>query len=184
MEHYTKLELSVGAFVLLGGAALAYLGLTLGEMSLDGGSRYAVTARFASVGDLKVGDPVKMAGVGVGEVTRLALADFVAEVELSVERTVVIPSDTIASIQSAGLLGDAYVSLSPGAALEDLSDGERITRTEPALSITELISKYAFGSPLDDEGGDGNGDPQPGGPPARGDAPDAPAASPFEDPLQ
>src|SRR5690606_4309389 len=55
----------------------------------------------------------------------------------------------IASIRSAGLLGDAYVSLSPGAADADLSDGGRILRTEPAISVTDLLAKYAFGSPTD-----------------------------------
>lgn len=181
MEPYTKLELSVGAFVLLGAVALAYLGLTLGELSLGGPSRYVVSARFSSVGDLKVGDPVKMAGVGVGEVTELVLADFVAQVELSVEQSVQIPTDTIASIQSAGLLGDAYVSLSPGAALEDLPAGGRITRTEPALSITELISKYAFGSPLESKDDDrASGD----GPGASNGESQGADGSPLDDPLE
>ena len=173
MQAYTRLELSVGTFVLAGGAALVYLAVTLGEFSLSSKPRYPVTARFSSVGDLKVGDPVKMAGVPIGEVKAMRLTDFVAEAELSIEEAVVLPEDTIASIQSAGLLGDAYVALSPGASERDLPPGGRITRSEPAISITELISKYAFGSPIDEGEARPNGD---------GGSPDKP--SPFSDPLE
>lgn len=172
MERCTRVEIAVGGFVLLGGAALAYLALTLGQMTFGQDGRYTVTARFSSVGDLKVGDPVKMAGVGVGEVRAVRLADFVAEAELAVDRAVVLPEDTIASIHSAGLLGDAYVSLSPGASDKDLGPGGRITRSEPAISITELISKYAFGSPIDGDKDGAAEEPQPEG------------ASPFSDPLE
>ena len=174
MQAYSRLELSVGTFVLVGALALGYLAFTLGQLSL-GQERYAITARFASVGDLKVGDPVKMAGVAVGEVQEVRLVDFVAEATLVVDVGVVIPTDTIASIQSAGLLGDAYVSLSPGSSEQDLTAGGRITRTEPALSITELISKYAFGSPLEETESTDTGKGAPG---------EAPAPSPFDDPLE
>jgi len=107
MQRYTKLEISVGLFVVLGALSLAYLSLTLGGLRLGAGDRYPLTARFSSVGNLKNGDPVKVAGVNVGEVTKIRLVDFNAEAELSVTRELKLPADTIASIQSAGLLGDA-----------------------------------------------------------------------------
>jgi phospholipid/cholesterol/gamma-HCH transport system substrate-binding protein len=151
MRRYTKVEISVGAFILLGGFALAYLSFTLGGLELSRRRTYALTARFSSVGELKPGDPVKLAGVAVGEVERISLADFAAETELLIEADVKLPDDTIASIQSAGLLGDAYVSLSPGASDRDLPSRGRIRRTEPAISLTELLAKYAFGSKDSDD---------------------------------
>jgi phospholipid/cholesterol/gamma-HCH transport system substrate-binding protein len=150
MRHYTKVEISVGAFVLLGVAAISYLSFTLGGLQLTRRDRYVLTARFTSVGELKPGDPVKLAGVSVGEVSRIALVDFAAETELTLGSDVKLPEDTIASIESAGLLGDAYVSLSPGGAGRDLPPGGRIRRTEPAISLTDLIAKYAFGEPVSD----------------------------------
>ena len=149
MQSHGKLEISVGLFVLAGFAALAYMSLTLGGLTLRE-DRYPVMARFSSVGDLKLGDAVKLAGVGVGEVTQISLVGFSAEVELSVRRPLELPADTIASIQTAGLLGDAYVSLSPGASNENLSPGGKISRTEPAVTISEILAKYAFGSPTSD----------------------------------
>ena len=145
MQTYTKLEVSVGLFVIAGALAVGYLSFTLGGLELEG-PRYSLSARFASVGDLKVGDPVKLAGVKVGDVAAVRLVDFVAEVELRLRAPLPLPDDTVASIQTAGLLGDAYVALSPGASEQDLSPGGSIRRTEPAITISELIAKYAFGA--------------------------------------
>jgi phospholipid/cholesterol/gamma-HCH transport system substrate-binding protein len=183
MQRYTKLEISVGLFVVIGALSLAYLSLTLGGLRLGAGDRYPLTARFSSVGSLKNGDPVKVAGVSVGEVTKIRLVDFNAEAELSVTRELKLPADTIASIQSAGLLGDSYVSLSPGASEQDLPPGGSINRTESAVNLMGLISKYAFGAgpEADDsaperrsnDGGSGNVQ-----------APKANAQNPFSDPLE
>ena len=145
MQTHGKLEVSVGMFVIACGAALSYLAFTLGGVEL-GDSRYAVFARFSSVGDLKRGDAVKLAGVTVGDVKKISLVDYTASVELSLSKPLTIPKDTIASIQTSGLLGDAHVSLSPGASGENLADGGTITHTEPAISISELLAKYAFGA--------------------------------------
>jgi phospholipid/cholesterol/gamma-HCH transport system substrate-binding protein len=89
---------------------------------------------------------VKVAGVTIGSVEAIRLVDYYAEVELTVDRKVQLPTDTIASIASAGLLGDAHVSLSPGAADQNLAPGARITHTEPALNVADLLSRYAFGN--------------------------------------
>lgn len=172
MSTYTRHEISVGAFVAAGVAALAYLSIQLGDFQLFEGETTTLSARFASVGSLKAGDPVKIAGVTVGSVSGIRLEHFEAEATFSLTEPVKLPDDSIASIQSAGLLGDSYVALSPGASDKDLASGERITRTEPAVSLTELISKYAFGSPTEAD------DDAPTGDSATEDK-----KSPFDDPL-
>lgn len=146
-QRYTRIEVSVGAFVIAGVLALIYFSFTLGGLQLRARD-FDLSARFSSVGELKPGAPVKLAGVSVGEVKRISLVEFSAEVQFALDDGLKLPDDTIASIQSAGLLGDAYVSLSPGGSERELRTGSRITRTEAAVSLTELISKYAFGSPL------------------------------------
>lgn len=148
MSRYTRLEIAVGGFVITGAAAIAFLSLTLGGLNLGPDRRYVLGARFSSAGDLKVGNPVKLAGVTVGEVKKIALVDFAAHVDLALEHELKLPVDTIASIRTEGLLGDAYVSLSPGASESDLRQGSRISRTEPAINILDLVAKYAFGSPV------------------------------------
>jgi phospholipid/cholesterol/gamma-HCH transport system substrate-binding protein len=96
---------------------------------------------------LKQGAPVRLAGVKVGQVTDVRLKDYLAEAELAVARSLSLPKDTVASIRSEGLLGDTYVSLSPGGSLENLREGALVTRTEPAIDLSDLLARYAFGKP-------------------------------------
>jgi len=143
---YKKAEIAAGAFLVTGLAALAYLSLSIGGLRLRPRDSYRLRARFSNVGDLKLRAPVKMAGVTIGRVEAIRLVDYYAEVDLAVDRAVQLPTDTIASIATAGLLGEAHVSLSPGADDRNLTPGGRITRTEPALNVADLLGRYAFGN--------------------------------------
>ncbi|HEY7374741.1 MAG TPA: outer membrane lipid asymmetry maintenance protein MlaD [Polyangia bacterium] len=167
MLDYRRSEIIAGAFVLLGLVLLGYLSISIGGVHLSPRHRYQIRARFANVGDLKARAPVKIAGVTVGEVRSIGLADYFAELGLAIDRGVTLPRDTIASITTAGLLGEAYVALSPGAADNDLRDGDVITHTEPALNVADLLARYAFG-----------GGASPGAAPDGGAPPAAPASSP------
>lgn len=144
----TNLELSVGIFVLLGIAAIAYLTIKLGTGSLIGGDTYLVEARFANAGGLHNGSSVLLAGVTVGrvEAVRMDPADYSAIATLRIYSTLKLPTDSMASIKTSGLIGDKYVSLSPGADDSYLEPGNRITMTESAVDLESLIGKMAFGN--------------------------------------
>jgi phospholipid/cholesterol/gamma-HCH transport system substrate-binding protein len=75
----------------------------------------------------------------------LDFKENVALVRLKIKEGVQLSEDTIASVQTAGLLGDKYIQLSQGGSDQMLKPGERIVETEPALNIESLIRKYAFG---------------------------------------
>lgn len=145
LTPHTKTEVLVGAFVMLGVAALGYLSISIGGLQLIAPDRYVLEARFASVGDLKPGAPVRIAGVKVGQVAAVRLKDYTAATALSIDRDVALPKDTVASIRSEGLLGNAYVSLAPGGSLENLRDGASVSHTEPAIDLSDLLARYAFG---------------------------------------
>jgi len=163
MSEHTRTELAVGLFVVLGLAGLAYLSVSIGGVELFQRDRIEIGARFASVGDLKKGAAVKMAGVKIGSVDRIWLEDYAAETELLVDRTVPLPDDTIASIRTEGLLGESYVLLRPGGAEEELEDGDRIGQTEPAIDLIDLLVKYALESGEESGGSSTEGSSQ--GPP-------------------
>lgn len=143
-----NLELLVGIFVLLGIAAVAYLTIKLGSGSLTGGKTYLVEARFANAGGLHSGGSVMLAGVIVGRVedVRMDPTDFSAIATLRITEEVKLPTDSMASIKTSGLIGDKYVSLSPGADDTTMAPKTRITMTESAVDLESLISKMAFGS--------------------------------------
>ena len=143
----TSLELGVGVFVLIGMLCVGYLTVRLGKMELLGDEHYYLDARFLSVAGLKKGAQVVIAGVQVGQVTRISLdpEEQVAIVRMKILKEVVLTDDVIASVKTSGLIGDKYIKLSPGGSDQVLKDGELITETESALDIEELVSKYAFG---------------------------------------
>jgi phospholipid/cholesterol/gamma-HCH transport system substrate-binding protein len=144
----TKLEFLVGSFVLLGIAAIAYLSIKLGSGSLMGADNYRLEARFDNASGLNVGGSVHVAGVPVGRVEsiRVEPSDFSAIVTISVLSGLHLPTDSMASIKTTGLIGDKYISLSPGADEAFLKPGARITMTESSVDIESLIGKMAFGT--------------------------------------
>jgi phospholipid/cholesterol/gamma-HCH transport system substrate-binding protein len=171
VSEHARSEVIAGGFLLAGLASIAYLSISIGGLRVLPQKTYRITAQFSNVGDLKLHAPVKIAGVTVGQVTSIHLADYYGEVQLAVDRSIPLPKDTIASIATAGLLGEAYVSLSPGAAEQDLTAGGRITRTEPALNVADLLARYAFGgsgsaaTPGDAGGGNATKAPRTASPP-------------------
>jgi phospholipid/cholesterol/gamma-HCH transport system substrate-binding protein len=144
----TKIEFSVGLFVVLGLAALTYLTVQVGTGSLLQGETYVIESRFANAGGLHPGSSVLLSGVTVGRVegVRMEPSDYSAIVTLRVLSGLRLPTDSMASIKTTGLIGDKYVSLSPGADATYIEPGTRITMTESAVDIESLIGKMAFGS--------------------------------------
>ena len=144
----SKLELYVGHFVLLGIAAIVYLTVKLGAGSMVGGDTYMMEARFTNAGGLNAGSSVLVAGVPVGRVESIRVddKDYSALVTLRVQAGLKLPTDTMASIKTTGLIGDKYVALAPGADDTYLSNGSRITMTESSVDLESLIGKMAFGS--------------------------------------
>lgn len=145
-----KLELSVGAFILMGFACAMVLAFA-STNSADrlGGGTYQVIARFSNTGELKARAPVKIAGVKVGEVSELRLDPERFEAVATLRLTAAageLPADTSAGIFTSGLLGERYVGLTPGGDLDLLADGDEIMLTQSAVVLEQLIGKYMFGS--------------------------------------
>jgi phospholipid/cholesterol/gamma-HCH transport system substrate-binding protein len=139
-------EVIVGVFVLLGLLALGYLAIKLGRMEVIGSSGYTVHAKFATVGGLRTGSPVEIAGVEIGRVERISLENFQARVAFRLNNSdLKLPEDSIASVRTKGLIGEQYVRISPGGSDQMISPGGEIIETEPPVDVMELIAQYAFG---------------------------------------
>ena len=145
MKKYTN-ETIAGIFVLIGLFCVGYMTVKLGDVSLLGDDNYALYARFTSVSGLRVGNPVEMLGLEIGQVAKFEMDqdNQLAIAELKIRNEIKIYDDAIASIKTAGLIGDKYVLIDPGGGGELLENGETITETESPVDIGDLISKYAF----------------------------------------
>lgn len=141
-----KIEFMVGCFVLVGIAAVMYLALQVGGARLFGSDSYTLQARFSSTSGVNSGSRVEIAGVQVGRVKDIQLNEnFFSIVTLELPNELQLDDDTIASVKTAGLIGDRYINLSPGGSGFALEPGDLIVDTESALDIEGLISRFALG---------------------------------------
>lgn len=146
MQH-KRTDFFVGLFVLLGFLAVVFLALKAGNLSsFTFDDTYNVYAKFQNVGALKKRAPVKSNGVVVGRVDNISFdnTEFKAVVTLTIEKQYLFPSDSSASILTAGLLGEQYIGLSAGAEEDNLKEGSEILYTQSAVVLEDLISKFLF----------------------------------------
>ena len=163
MQSNRTLEIGTGLFVLLGFAALLFLTTQLPASGLKLSPQkagYHVTADFDNIGDLKVGSPVTMSGVRIGEVSGIRFDSTIYKAVVSMRidpQYNQIPEDSFASIQTEGLLGGKYVGISPGGLDTYLKDGTNIEQTQSAIVLESLINKFfaSFSSRSSDSGGQG-----------------------------
>jgi phospholipid/cholesterol/gamma-HCH transport system substrate-binding protein len=145
-----NLNLAVGAFVLLGIAALFFMALQVSNLgAMTTGSTYEVKAYFDNIGGLKPRAAVKSAGVVVGRVRAIQFDDqqYQAAVTLDLETRYQFPKDTSAKILTAGLLGENYIGLEPGGDLEMLKASDQIMMTQSAVVLENLISQFLYNRP-------------------------------------
>lgn len=145
MGSSRKVEILVGAFFILG--LLAFLALVMkvsNLTSLTSDKGYTVTASFENVGGLRSRAKVTLSGVTIGRVTEISYdkITFQARVKMTINEDInYLPEDTQASIYTAGLLGEQYISLEPGAEDAVLKDGSNMDLTQSALVLEEIIGK-------------------------------------------
>jgi len=143
-----NVEMAVGVFMVAGFLCFAYISIKLGDIDLFGQGTWSVTARFNSVSGLTEGAPIEIAGVQVGKVSRIELdqENYEAVVHMVLDKGVRLQEDSIASVRTAGIIGDRYIKISPGGLDELIEDGGELFETESAINLEELISKYIFNS--------------------------------------
>ncbi|MBO4794142.1 MAG: outer membrane lipid asymmetry maintenance protein MlaD [Deltaproteobacteria bacterium] len=141
-----SLEMAVGMFLVAGFLCVAYLSIKLGNLNLFNDNTYTVEADFTTVSGLKAGAAVEIAGVRIGRVASITLDpdSYRAHIKMAIQPGVQIQEDSIASIRTSGIIGDKYVNISPGGAPELIQPGGKISETESAVILEELLSKYIF----------------------------------------
>ncbi len=146
--------------------ALATTVLALTIANAQGTTRSNYSAMFTDASGLLSGDDVRIAGVVVGSVDKVEIADrTMAKVDFSVDSTQVLPSTVTAAILYKNLIGQRFLSLAQGstrvqnAALQTgqgapapaaaaasgrLAEGATIPvdRTTPPLNLTTLFNGF------------------------------------------
>jgi phospholipid/cholesterol/gamma-HCH transport system substrate-binding protein len=142
-----QMQLRIGGLVLVG--ILLFIGfvLSIGKRSALFEERYSLWTSFSSAEGLAVGAPVRLAGVTVGNVTRIGFGpnprDRRLAVTLTVERRVQerIRQDSVASIGTIGLVGDKVLDLTVGSYDRPvLQTGAQIAAVDPP-DLFRLLQK-------------------------------------------
>jgi len=138
-------EAKVGIFVLLGIVVLTYFTFKVSKLGGIGEKGYNLTVDFETAAGLEPKANVKMAGVPVGKVEAIRLVGNNARLVLRIQEGVQIPIDSVASIQTQGLLGEKYVEILPGKDTSRmLPAGGRVANTIPPANLDEIIRKVSL----------------------------------------
>ena len=134
----------MGAVVLLVAGLFVYFAWKTAEIQAVPG--YEITARFFKVGGLSRGSDVQISGIKVGTVrdVRLDAGTFDAVVTMTVEPDVKVPEDSVASIDSLGLLGGKFVRLEPGRSKSFIPPGGTLSKTEDYRSLEDQVGEIIF----------------------------------------
>jgi len=148
MQHNTTQDTLVGLFVASGIGALFFMAMQISNLgTFNAKDNYTISADFENSGGLKVKSPVVIGGVKIGRVTDISLdkKNFRSVVKMSIDPQYnALPEDTTASIFTAGLLGEQYVSLEPGGSDSPLKNNSKVEITQSAIVLEELIGQFLF----------------------------------------
>jgi phospholipid/cholesterol/gamma-HCH transport system substrate-binding protein len=151
MQKNRKIELWVGSFVLAGICAILVMIFQVADVKNFGSSdTYTLKAEFDNIGGLKVRSPVKVGGVVVGRVTNIGLNSdsMVPVVTVAINATYdKFPDTSSLKILTSGLIGEQYLSLTPGFIFDDekmLQDGDYVEDTKSALVLEDLIGQFLY----------------------------------------
>ena len=147
MQNTKTQDTLVGLFVASGFAALFFMAMQISNLSpFSKNESYIIIARFENSGGLKVRSPVSVAGVRIGRVANISIdqESYESIVAMDIDAQYNLPDDTSASIFTAGLLGEQYVSLEPGGSEEFIEDNGSIDITQSAIVLEEIIGQFLF----------------------------------------
>lgn len=105
-----------------------------------------LVAIFDRADGVLVGSEVRMGGVNIGSVSAVGInkKNFKAQLNIDVDASLSLPSDSSAEVVSESLMGGKYINITPGNDNEVLKNGDKITITQSSVSFESMLSKYIF----------------------------------------
>jgi phospholipid/cholesterol/gamma-HCH transport system substrate-binding protein len=135
-----SLETKLGYFVVLAVFAAWLITETLGGLETFRGG-YHISGLFSTVQDLKVGNNVKMAGVDIGRVEKIALEDNKVRVTMKLRPGTVVKTDSKAIIKFTGLMGQNFVAIDFGTPDAPKAVDGTVLVTEEQPDLNAIMTK-------------------------------------------
>jgi phospholipid/cholesterol/gamma-HCH transport system substrate-binding protein len=145
MQNNT-VETLIGAIVVA--VAVGFLYFAYANTNAANLNGYDLEAKFQRVDGLNVGTDVRLSGIKIGSVSALSLdpKTYQATVHLTIRQDVKVPEDSSIMVTSTGLLGNSYLSVSPGGSDDMLGPGGVIRNTQGSVDLMSLIGRFASGA--------------------------------------
>ncbi|MBW2038627.1 MAG: MCE family protein [Deltaproteobacteria bacterium] len=140
-------EIKVGAFVVIILVLFAVVIFAIGSHQRYFQSQYTLWACFSNIKGLVVGAPVRLAGLTVGRVSAIYFAGDIEEKTIKVEMKINkgiqerIREDSIATIQTMGLLGDKYVEITLGSPENKVLSGRARIKSVDPIDLFAYVAK-------------------------------------------
>lgn len=145
-ERVQWAQLRVGIMVIV---SLVLFAIAVFFISGQGGffaRHYTLKAYLPTAGDLREGAQVRLAGIPVGSVARIKISPFTdkqraVEVDLKISRAYQdeIRSDSLASVETVGLLGDGYVNITRGTPEQEVIADNGAVKTAEKADIAAVM---------------------------------------------
>ena len=105
-----------------------------------------VNSSFFDIGNINIGNDVKIMGVKVGEVSSISLDqdNFMAVITSSVDESIKIPNDSIFKIANNGFIGSPYIEIELGNSNEIFKNNDYTINNVDAVSLEEIINNFIF----------------------------------------
>ena len=107
---------------------------------------FQINSSFFDIGNINIGNEVKIKGVKVGEVSSVLLDQdsYMAIVTSSVDESIKIPNDSVFKISNNGFIGSPYIEIELGNSEEPLKNNEYTINNVDAVSLEEIINNFIF----------------------------------------
>lgn len=144
MRRSNILEIIAGLFVLTFTIFLVFFAIDkLSHIKKNYKDCYKIHGLFTNVNGIEVGDSVKIAGVGIGNITSVSLdkATYIARIDMCITRDIKLPIDSSALITSSGVVSSKFINISPGSDSKLISNGGKIEHTQAEANMGGIIDK-------------------------------------------
>lgn len=134
-------EQKVGLFFLFG----VILAAVAVEVTVGTGlftKRYHLYTQYRDVEGLKVGDPVRIAGVQTGKVDQIAVTSEYVRVRMQINASGQVRRDSVAHLDFQALSGSRYIAISLGSPGQPVLQAGDTVPGEQGMSITDMLDQF------------------------------------------
>ena len=107
---------------------------------------FQINSSFFDIGNLKIGNDVKIKGVKVGEVSNISLdkENYMALITSSLDESIVIPVDSVFKISNNGFIGSPYIEIDIGNSEVSLKNNDDTSNNVDAISLEDIVNNFIF----------------------------------------